>query len=48
MDRSSALLDIPNKIIWLLYAKFHDTPLLLLVLLIVNSVLSLFALVRLV
>lgn len=48
MDRSNVLLDIPTKVIWLLYNKFQDTPLLLLVLLIVNSVVSLFVLVRLI
>jgi len=48
MDHSNALLNIPGQIIWFLYAKFHDTPLLLLVLLVVNSTLSLFALVRLI
>jgi hypothetical protein len=48
MDRSNALLDIPTKIIWLLYAKIQDAPLPLVVLLIVNSALLLFALVRLI
>jgi hypothetical protein len=42
MDRSNALLDVPTKIIWLLYALFQEAPLHLLILLIFNGVVSLY------